>query len=102
MSLHLCHQNWRCPSLRHSCDLEWVYFLPVPEGLPEPAVLLCGAKGIYQPDLSGGWSQHTLQCVLKTFHPDIPYMWLCWMPADFHSDVHTRSPRACGMQGHGA
>lgn len=57
--------------------MERLCFLPVPESLPEPAVLLCGAKGIYLPYLSAGWSQHTLQCVLKTFHPDIPYMWLC-------------------------
>lgn len=84
MCLHLCHQNRGCPSPRHSwavrsggCDVEWLCFLPVPEGLPEPAVLLCAEMlGIYLPYLSAGWSQHSLQCVLKTFHRDIPYIYI--------------------------
>lgn len=32
---------------------------------------------------------------------EIPYIWLCWMPAAFHSGIHTRPPCACGKQGHG-
>lgn len=109
MCLHLCHQNWGCPSPRHSCavrrgrcDMEWLCFLTVPEGLPEPAVLLCAkVLGIHLPYLSAGWSQHSFQCVLKTFHSEIPYMCLCWVPAAFHSGIHTRPPHACGEQGHG-
>ncbi|KAL2310849.1 hypothetical protein Nmel_002527 [Mimus melanotis] len=109
LCLHLCHQNWRCPSLRHSCavrrgscDTEWLCFLTVPEGLPEPAVLLCAEMlDICLPYLSAGWSQHSLQCVLNTFHGEILHIWLCSVPAAFHSGIHTRPPLACGKQGYG-
>lgn len=79
----------------------WSGSTSVPEGLPEPAVLLCAKKlGIYLPYLSAGWSQHSLHCVLKTLHCEIPYVWL-WVPAAFHCGIHTRPPHACGKQGHG-
>lgn len=91
-----------CAIRRGSCDVEWLCFLTVSEGLPEPAVLLCAKMlGIYLPYLSAEWSQHSLQCVRKTFRHKIPYIWLCWVSAAFLCAVHSRHPCVCGKNGHG-